>query len=373
MSAMTLTLGRPAESVEARLDLPASQEEAQRVLSTLDEYAEDPGKPVVIQDVRCEVPGLYQYICWVDIKQQSELQKLNRLAEKIGGMDERQELAFAGALNIEPVNGLDDILTLTERLDGYVFLPNIGTDQELGRFLVDTGYKDFPKNVRPYLNYAAIGAEYCADHPGSYVPGGYVRRRDDQPGITESEKPVFLLHLTAHNGTAHCLLPLPASEARLDAAKETLQVDEFCQANIAQIECPIDGLSRYLTMDAPSVETISEVAAEINALPREDIRKLCAACEITLPSVWAEMLELVCDLDDFEFCPDDPEQYGRSAADYLRSDVDALLEELEGYIDYSAFGEQQMSADGVRATAYGSLRRLSTPLPEEPEIGMQMM
>lgn len=117
MSAMTLTLGRPAESAEARLDLPASQEEAQRVLSTLDEYAEDPGKPVVIQDVRCEVSGLYQYICWVDIKQQSELQKLNRLAEKIGGMDERQELAFAGALNIEPVNGLDDILTLTERLD----------------------------------------------------------------------------------------------------------------------------------------------------------------------------------------------------------------------------------------------------------------
>lgn len=266
-----------------------------------------------------------------------------------------------------------DEIELVQVLCYLVFLPNIGTDQELGRFLVDTGYKDFPENVRPYLNYAAIGAEYCADHPGSYVPGGYVRRRDSQPSIKESEKPVFLLHLTAHNGATRCLLPLPAAEVRLDAVKETLQVEEFCQANIAQIECSITGLAGYLTMDAPSVETINEVAEELKALPSEDIRKLCAVCEITPPSVWTEMLELVCDLDDFEFCPDDPEQYGRSAADYLRSDVDALLEELEGYIDYSAFGEQQILADGVRATAYGNLRRMSAPLPEEPEIGMQMM
>ena len=53
MSAMTLTLGRPAESAEARLDLPASQEEVERIRPTLDEYAEDAGKPIVIQDVRC--------------------------------------------------------------------------------------------------------------------------------------------------------------------------------------------------------------------------------------------------------------------------------------------------------------------------------
>ena len=373
MSAMTLTLGRPAESAEARLDLPASQEEIRRVLSTLDEYAEDISNPIVVQDVQCEVPGIYRHICWADVTRQSDIRILNQLADKVGGMDERQKLTFAGALGIEPVNSLDDVLALTDRLEGYIFLPNIGTDQELGRFLVDTGYKDFPKNVWPYLNYEAIGAEYCANHPGSYVPGGYVRRRDGQPGIKESEKPAFLLRLTAHNGAAHCLLPLPASEDRMDAAKEALQVEEFCQANIVQIECSIDGLSKYLTLDAPSVEIISEVAAEINALPREDIRKLCAACEITPPTVWEEMLELVCDLDDFEFCSDDPEQYGRSAADHLRSDVDALLEELEGYIDYSAFGEQQMEADGVRPTAYGNLRRLSEPLPEEPEIGMQML
>ena len=191
--------------------------------------------------------------------------------------------------------------------------------------------------------------------------------------MKEDKKPVFLLYLTARGGAAQCVLPLPASEDRLDAAKKTLQVEEFCQANISKIECSIAGLTGYLTMDAPSVETINEVAIELEALPNEDIRKLCAVCEITSPSVWTEMLELVCDLDDFEFCSDDPEQYGRNAADYLRSDVDALLEELEGYIDYSAFGEQQMLADGVRPTAYGNLRRLSAPLPEEPGFGQTMM
>ena len=230
MSAMTLTLGRPAESAEARLDLPAGQEEIRRVLSTLDEHAEDISNPIVVQDVQCEVPGIYRHICWADVTRQSDIRILNQLADKISGMDERRKLTFAGALGIEPVNSLDDVLALTDRLEGYIFLPNIGTDQELGRFLVDTGYKDFPENVRPYLNYEAIGAEYCANHPGSYVPGGYVRKRDSQPGMEEDNKPVFLLYLTARGGAAQCVLPLPASEDRLDTAKRTLQVDEFCQA-----------------------------------------------------------------------------------------------------------------------------------------------
>ena len=373
MSTMTLTLGRPTESAEARLGLPASQEEVERVLSTLDEHAEDISKPIVVQDVQCEVPGIYRHICWSDITRQSDLQSLNRLAEKIGGMDERQKLAFAGALSIEPVNSLDDVLTLTDRLDGYVFLPNIGTDQELGRFLVDTGYKDFPKNVRPYLDYGAIGAEYCANHAGSYVPGGYVRRKDSQPGMEEGKKPVFLLHLTARDGATQYILSLPASEERLGTAKQALEVDEFCQADISRIECSFDGLARYLAMDTPSVETINEVASELEAVPSEDMRKLCAVCEVCPPVSWEEMRDLVTDLDDYEFCPEDPEQYGREAADHLRSDVDALLEELEGYVDYEAFGEQQMEADGVRFTAYGNLRRLSEPLPEEPDFGQKFV
>ena len=379
MSAMMLTLGRPAESAEARLDLPASREEIERVRSALDEYAEDAGKPIVIQDAGCEVPGIYQYICWANIEEPSDIQKLNQLAESISRMDRRECAIFAGALDAESINGLDDVLTVADRLDGYVFLPNISTDQELGRFLVDTGYKNFPENVRPYLDYKAIGAEYYAEHGGAYGPCGYVCRKNSMGQISERRTALITLHMltqkVAETMSEPFRLPLPATDDELDRAKAELDVDYFTEVTIVRIEFGGPRLEELIPQDGFCVEDANELALSLEKMQQNDseFSKYLAVLSVMQPETLTGALRLATALDDFEFCPNDPEQYGRNAADYLRSDVDALLEELEGYIDYSAFGEQQMLADGVRPTAYGNLRRLSAPLPEEQEFGQAMM
>ena len=88
---ITLHLGRRNESAELHLRLPASPDEIDQKLTSLDDYAEDPSKPVELRDVDCEIVGIRQYLQMADPGREGELEKLNTLAEKIEGMDERQK------------------------------------------------------------------------------------------------------------------------------------------------------------------------------------------------------------------------------------------------------------------------------------------
>lgn len=110
---ITLRLGRPYEGVELHLRLPATQEEIDQKLTELDDYAEDLSKPVEIRDVDCEIVGVRQYLRMADPSREGELEKLNALAGKIAGMDERQRNVPWGALDSESVNSLDDVLRIS--------------------------------------------------------------------------------------------------------------------------------------------------------------------------------------------------------------------------------------------------------------------
>lgn len=91
------------------------------------------------------------------------VQKLNQLAGLVDAMDLEAQKVFAGALTAEHARCLDDALRVAGGLDGYELFPGINTDEELGRFLVDTGPITgkfvFDEKVKPYLDYAKIGAE----------------------------------------------------------------------------------------------------------------------------------------------------------------------------------------------------------------------
>lgn len=85
------------------------------------------------------------------------------------------------------------LCSYTNRKD-YVLFPGVLTDTDLGRYLVASGYKDFPEYVRPYLDYRGIGIEYYAEQGGAYSPGGYVRRKnaDEQTASEESTIKLYM-------------------------------------------------------------------------------------------------------------------------------------------------------------------------------------
>ncbi len=141
------------------LDLPAAPAEAADRLSALREGLEATA-PVQISGVDGPIPNLLPYIRCADPESESDLQKLNALAEKISGMSRQEQRIFSGVLDAESVNGLDDVLRTADSLDRYELIEGVTSDRALGGWLVEHDQLEvrFPKEVQPYLDYAIRSA-----------------------------------------------------------------------------------------------------------------------------------------------------------------------------------------------------------------------
>ena len=368
-----LNLRHKGKSIGVRF--PTTVEEVNRAVSELKRPYDSPGH-VRITDTDGPISNLTQYIVHADPENEADIHKLNQLTAKIDGMSLREQSIFAGALDAESVNGLDDVLRLSERLDDYVILPNIISDIELGRFLVDTGYKNFPEAVLPYLDYGAIGAEYYADHGGAYGPGGYVRRKSSLEQTSEERPALITLHLLTQKVTETIgrtySLSLPATGEELNEAKADIGVDDFAEASIIKIEFGKPYLKELIPKDGFCVEDANELAVSIKTMLQQDgeLLKYLAVLSVMQPETLTGALQLAMDLDDYERITEDVCEYGKQALRYIGAD-DEIIDTIDGYMDFQSFGENSMVEDGVRQTEFGLIRRCSRPFPEEAQ-GQQM-
>ena len=350
---------------------PTATDEVSRVISEL-KRSYDPAGHVQITDVDSPVRNLLGYIKNADPENETDIQKLNKLAECIERMSVRQCDVFAGALDSESINGLDDVLKVAGHVDDYVILPNINSDVELGRFLVDTGYKSIPEAVRPYLDYRAIGAEYYAENGGAYGPGGYVRRKSSLEQAAEKRPALITLHLLTQNGEETMgepyRLTLPATEEELDMAKEKIGVDYFTEAAIVKIEFGKPYLEQLIHGDCFCVEDANELALGIEDMQQRDgeLLKYLAVLSVEQPENMTDALRLAMYLDDYERVTENIYEYGQEALRRIGAG-DEIISAIEGYMDFGKLGVDSMIEDGVRRTEFGLIRRCSSPVPEETQ------
>lgn len=357
------------------LDLPATPAELTEAFSWFERIDVDPSS-VRIAGVNSSVSNLGPYILRADIHNSAEMKKLNELAESVEQMTDREWNIFAGALDAESINGLDDVLNLSKHLSDYVILPNIGTDTELGRFLVDTGYKNFPEEVQPYLDYRAIGAEYYADNGGAYGPGGYVRRKNSLEQTAEQRVALITLHLftrrVSETMAEPFLLPLPATDEELEQAKALVGVDHFTEATIVKAEFGKPYLAELIPQECICVEDANELALGIEEMTQRDgeLLKFLAVLSVEQPETMTDALRFAVELDDYERITEGTYEYGQSVLRRHGAD-DELLAAMDGYMDFEKLGEDSMVEDGVRQTEFGMVRRCSRPFPTEAQA-MQM-
>ena len=370
-----LKLSNKSANEGVNLDLPATPAEIGEAFSWFERIGVDLST-VRIAGVNSPVPTLGQYILRADIHDPEQMKMLNELADSIGQMDDREWDIFAGALDAESINGLDDVVKLSKRLGDYIILPNVRTDTELGRILVDTGYKNFPEAVQPYLDYRAIGAEYYAENGGVYGPGGYVRRKSSLEQAPEHRDALITLHLLTQRVAETMAEPyrliLPATDEELDQAKAQIGVDHFTEATIVKAEFGKPYLAERIPQDCICVEDANELALGIEEMTQRDgeLLKFLAVLSVEQPETMTDALRFAMELDDYERITEGTYEYGQSVLRRHGAD-DELLEAMDGYMDFAKLGEDSMIEDGVRQTEFGLIRRCSTPFPEETQT-MQM-
>lgn len=370
-----LKLSNKSANEGVNLDLPATPAEVGEAFSWFERIGVDLST-VRIAGVNSPVPTLGQYILRADIHDPAQMKMLNELADSIGQMDDREWDIFAGALDAESINGLDDVLKLSKRLGDYIILPNVRTDTELGRILVDTGYKNFPEAVQPYLDYRAIGAEYYAENGGAYGPGGYVRRKSSLEQAPEHRDALITLHLLTRRVAETMAEPyrliLPATDEELDQAKAQIGVDHFTEATIVKAEFGKPYLAELIPQDCICVEDANELALGIEEMTQRDgeLLKFLAVLSVEQPETMTDALRFAMELDDYERITEGTYEYGQSVLRRHGAD-DELLEAMDVYMDFAKLGEDSMVEDGIRQTEFGLIRRCSSPFPEETQT-MQM-
>ena len=123
---------------------PAEKEDVDRTLETLKSMS----KTVTIQGAASEVMNLGLYLSGVDLAAEGEVERIDQLAEQ---------------------------------LDDYVILPGCGSAQSIGKYLVDCGAFPVPEKLIGYINYEAVGIEFCDAHGGAACSRGFVVRKEGLP------------------------------------------------------------------------------------------------------------------------------------------------------------------------------------------------
>ena len=156
---------------------PAEKEDVDRTLETLKSMS----KTVTIQGAASEVMNLGLYLSGVDLAAEGEVERINQLADRLEHMSEVDCDKFAGMLDANSISGTKDISQLTERLDDYVILPGCSSARSVGRYLVVCGAFPVPEELTGYINYEAVGIEFCDAQGGAACSRGYVVRKEGLP------------------------------------------------------------------------------------------------------------------------------------------------------------------------------------------------
>lgn len=377
---LKLHLTRNNDAKGVFLELPAYPADMGSAYVMLDVISDDPTSTRIVGAVST-VSSIGQYLKDIDINNRFQLKMLNMLAEKIRRLSPEDAQRFAGALDIEATNGLDDIFAISRSLDSYEFYPDVYSERELGVYLAENGDIEIDERALPYVDYARVGSEYEANHSGAYVDEGYVVKKEDAPPLTvDADRPqIYKLRLYStyigdtQPGTYR--LSLPASEIRLEKAKEDMRIKDLAECMITEYECTIPYIKDLIPDWGISVEGFNEVAREIELLLQRDgeLLKLCAVLDVERPETLDVAVSIIHNLDNYERFMGSPSDYAYHVLDALEKQGIKEISDIKSFMDLDAYGRWRMEADGLRQTGFGKVRRLDEPFPaQDNEMSMQM-
>lgn len=372
---ITLNITRAADPEGVYLKLPASSSEINEAFALLDTISTD-RSTTAITEVLSNIYNLGDYIKNTSVENRSELDKINCLAEKIRLWDTENSWKFEGMLDANSVSGIDDVLSLADKLDEYALLPDAGTNSALGRYLVEHNVVSFPENVRPYLDYSVIGMEFYTNHGGAYCRGGYAVRQEELPlhlcQIQNRGKRTLTLELRGKDGVCQTL-DLPTTKEHMAQVQQQLGVENLSQARIGAVEYVFPYLGLLIPQELINVEEANKMARLIDEMHREEggLLKFLATLAVTEPATFHEALQLAMEQNDYERVPNEPESYARQMLRRLGASQE-VLDAVDGYLDYAALGQAAMENDGVRKTEFGSIRCKSHSLVDHGWGVMEM-
>ena len=327
--------------------------------------------------------------------------EFNSLTEQLSKLDERQETALEGLLQMQadkhmqenggPITA-QELMMLASNVDRCHVLADVHTDTELGKFCADNDFLPeltaLPDSVYALLDYAKIGKQMRESEAGVFTPHGYVVRTEELQPLPDYEPQreiSYMIRLTLmnhENEQKTAVLDLPATEQRLLEVQEELDAPEWFDAQFTGCDAIVPRLNTMLTdvEDLPRINELAQALQELKANGQlTKIKAVIGAtqCE-TLDDVFdrIEKLPQYC----FETKIRDKDALVRDELEFVLGGKDAYL--IYKHLNREAYAEDVLKQYGAEITPYGMVNRedfgpLHEPISEqqqersqEPQMGM---
>ena len=324
--------------------------------------------------------------------------EFNSLTEQLSKLDERQETAMQGLLQMQ-VNKhmqehsgsitVQEMMMLASNADHCHVLADVHSNEDLGKFYVENGFRDdldaLPDSVYALLDYAKIGKQMRESEAGVFTPHGYVVRTEELEPLSDYEPQRninYMIRLTLMNHENEQKTYLPATEQRLLEVQEELDAPEWFDAQFTGCDAIAPHLNTLLT-DVEDLPQINELARSLQDLKANgQLTKFKAVISATqcesLDDVFdrLEKLPQYC----FETKIRNKDALVRDELEFVLGGKDADL--IYKHLNREAYAEDVLKQYGAEITPYGMVNRadfgpLHEPIPEqqqeqtqEPQMGM---
>ena len=321
--------------------------------------------------------------------------EFNSLTEQLSKLDERQETALEGLLQMQvnkhmrenggPIT-VQELMMLAHNVDHCHVLADVHTDTELGKFCADNDFLPeltaLPDSVYALLDYAKIGKQMREDESGVFTPHGYVVRTEELqplPDFEPQREIFYMLRLTLmnhENEQKTAVLDLPATEQRMQEVQKELDAPEWFDAQFTGCDAIVPRLNTLLT-DVEDLPRINELAQSLQELKVSgQLTKFKAVVSATqcesLDDVFdrLEKLPQYC----FETKIRDKDALVRDELEFVLGGKDADL--IYKHLNREAYAEDVLKQYGAEITPYGMVNRedfgpLHEPIPEQQQEQMQ--
>ena len=327
--------------------------------------------------------------------------EFNSLTEQLSKLDERQETALEGLLQMQvnkhmqensgPITA-QELMMLASNVDRCQVLADVNTDEALGKFYVENGFREdldaLPDSAYALLDYAKIGKQMRESEAGAFAPHGYVVRAEELEPLPDCEPQrelSYMIRLTLmnhENEQRAAVLDLPATEQRLLEVQNELDAPEWFDAQFTACDAIVPRLNTLLT-DVEDLPRINELAQSLQELKASgQLTKFKAVvgatqCE-TLEDVFDRLEKLSQYCFETKIC--DKDALVRDELEFALGGKDADL--IYKHLNREAYAEDVLKQYGAELTPYGMVNRedfgpLHEPISEqqqeqsqEPQMGM---
>ena len=376
------------------LSLPVSQYE---MMDAFEQLRTEPA-----EDVYWQVDEFHHFgFLAPHLDERMSIFEFNALTEQLSKLGAWQETALEGLLQMQEQKHIQEnsgvitaqeLLTLAYNTDCCQVLADVHSNEDLGKFYVENGFRDdldaLPDSAYALLDYAKIGKQMRESEAGVFTPHGYVVRTEELQPLPdyESQRDTnYMIRLTLmnhENDQRTAVLDLPATEQRMQEVQKELDAPEWFDAQFTGCDAIAPQLNTLLT-DVEDLPRINELAHSLLELKASGLLTKFKAvvgatqCE-SLDDVFdrLEKLPQYC----FEAKIRDKDALVRDELEFVLGGKDADL--IYKHLNCEAYAEDVLKQYGAELTPYGMVNRedfgpLHEPIPEqqqeqtqEPQMGM---